>query len=284
MSELSKRILFAVIAAPAGILAIYLGDAVLATLLGLIAGFCAWEFCRIARSSGAEPFELFTIGAAALVPVVVHGQRRAVLTVPLELVVIVALAVFAATIFFRSVERRPLLATATTLLGIAYSSLMAYVYVIRYHPYTIGAAAGTALAALPILLTWATDTGAYIVGRSMGKRKLIPSVSPSKTVAGAVGGLALSVLVCWLYVEYVLRPTTQLGMPLWGTLLFGAVISVAAQLGDIAESLLKRAAGIKHSSHVLPGHGGVLDRFDGMLFALPVAMLMLNWLLMAVPQ
>lgn len=283
MSELSKRILFAIIAAPAGILAIYVGDAVLATLLGVIAAFCAWEFCRIARASGAEPFELFTIAAAALVPVAVHGQRRAVLAISLEHVLVLALGVFAATIFFRPADRRPLLATATTLLGIAYSSLMAYVYLIRYHPYTIGAAAGTALVALPILLTWATDTGAYVVGRSMGKRKLIPGVSPAKTIEGAVGGLVLSVLVCLLYVVYVLRPTAQLGMPLWGTLLFGTATSVAAQVGDIAESLLKRAAGIKHSSHVLPGHGGVLDRFDGMLFALPVAMLLLNWLLSPVP-
>ena len=138
--------------------------------------------------------------------------------------------------------------------------------------------------ALPLALTWGTDIAAYFVGRAFGKRKLMPSVSPGKTVAGAIGGLVAAVLIALAWERLVLRPVAQLGMRPWNTILFGAVVSVAAQVGDLAESLLKREAGVKDSSHLIPGHGGVLDRFDSLLFVLPVAYLLLGWMLIFAPR
>jgi phosphatidate cytidylyltransferase len=144
-------------------------------------------------------------------------------------------------------------------------------------------AAGGLLLLLPVLLTWASDIGAYFVGRALGKRRLMPAVSPGKTVAGAVGGLVATAIVGWLYARFVLTPVTQLGFVRGGILVFAIVVSVAAQIGDLAESLLKREAGMKDSSHLIPGHGGVLDRFDSLLFVLPVAYAMLNVLLVWAP-
>ncbi|MBA2708074.1 MAG: phosphatidate cytidylyltransferase, partial [Gemmatimonadaceae bacterium] len=177
------------------------------------------------------------------------------------------------------VEGGPLLAFAVTVAGVIYPALVSYMYPIRYHDYAVGALAGTVLAMLPIAVTWATDTGAYTFGRLMGKRKLIASVSPSKTIAGAIGGLVVALIGCWAYNRFLLEPYAKLALAPLGMILFAIAIGVAAQVGDLAESLLKRDAGVKDSSRLLPGHGGILDRFDSLLFVLPVAYLILSHLL-----
>jgi phosphatidate cytidylyltransferase len=137
---------------------------------------------------------------------------------------------------------------------------------------------------LALVLVWISDTAAYVVGRTMGKRKLIPAVSPGKTVAGAVGALVASAVASWILVRFVLVPQAQLGLRPVHAVLFGIAVSAAVQLGDLAESLIKRQAAVKDSSHIIPGHGGVLDRIDGMLFALPVAYWLLNAWLIPAPQ
>jgi phosphatidate cytidylyltransferase len=177
--------------------------------------------------------------------------------------------------------------------------MLSYGYAIRYHEYAFGSTsiplrvfgnrtvpAGGLLLLLPLLITWASDIGAYAVGRAIGRRKLIPAVSPGKTVEGAIGGLAGSVLIAWLYTSFVLRPAAQLDFKAapFGALAFGAIVSGAAQVGDLAESLLKREAGVKDSSTLLPGHGGILDRFDSLLFVMPVSFVLLGWLLTWAPR
>jgi phosphatidate cytidylyltransferase len=117
-----------------------------------------------------------------------------------------------------------------------------------------------------LLTVWTFDTAAYAVGRRFGQRHFIPHISPGKTVEGTVGGLVFAVLVCALLVAAVGRP------PIAG-LVLGLVIAAAAQVGDLAESMLKRAAGAKESGRLIPGHGGLLDRVDSFLFAAPVAFL-----------
>ncbi|HEY8311879.1 MAG TPA: phosphatidate cytidylyltransferase, partial [Gemmatimonadaceae bacterium] len=176
-----------------------------------------------------------------------------------------------------------LLAAATTVFCVAYVGLIAYVYDIRFDDYVVDARGGTVLVMLPILLTWATDVGAYAFGRMFGKHKLMPSVSPGKTVEGAVGGMLLSVLIGWLYVRFLLHPLAQLALLPLATIVFAVCVSAVAQIGDLAESLLKREAGVKDSSAIIPGHGGVLDRFDSLLFVLPVAALLLHSLLIPAP-
>jgi phosphatidate cytidylyltransferase len=190
----------------------------------------------------------------------------------------------------------PLGAAATTLFGVVYTAgMLGFGYAIRYHDIVRGydtvagahlglgglgvaVAPGGVLLIFPMLLTWASDIGAYFFGRAIGGPKLIPAVSPGKTIAGAVGGLVASMVVSYLYAKHVLAPVAHLGFTPWGALTFGLLISIAAQVGDLFESLLKREAKVKDSSHIIPGHGGVLDRFDSLFFVLPVAYLLLGWL------
>jgi phosphatidate cytidylyltransferase len=193
------------------------------------------------------------------------------------------LALTAGVIWARGTARKPLVSLALTATGIIYPALVTYMYPIRYHDYVVDARAGTALLMLPIALTWATDTGAYFFGRTFGRHKLIPSVSPAKTVEGAVGGVIVAIVAAWLYVLFILRPVAQLSMLPVALTVFAILISCVAQIGDLAESLSKRDAGVKDSSRLLPGHGGILDRFDSLLFVLPVAYVLLGYFLKAAP-
>ena len=284
MSELTRRIIFGVIAAPLSIAIVYLGDWALAILLSVLAALAAWELFRMARETGSLPIEPAGIALAALLPIAVHAQRLGVYKLSLTAIVAMVLVLFASTIWLRGPAGKPLSSVAITVFGVTYAGLFSYIYALRYHDYAVGAAAGTALVVLPVLLTWSTDVGAYMFGRTFGHKKLIPSISPGKTVEGAVGGLGLTIVICLLYVRFILMPYAQLGLTIQGAVLFAIVVSVAAQTGDLAESLLKREAGVKDSSSIIPGHGGILDRFDSLLFVMPIAFLMLGRLLLPVPQ
>ena len=120
---------------------------------------------------------------------------------------------------------------------------------------------------LPLVASFATDIGAYFVGRTLGRQKLAPEISPGKTVEGSLGGIAVSFLALALYTGLV-REVFPFGLlELW---LFSLLLSLAAQLGDLVESMLKRYCGVKDSGHCLPGHGGLLDRIDSLLFTFPL--------------
>jgi phosphatidate cytidylyltransferase len=123
---------------------------------------------------------------------------------------------------------------------------------------------GAGWLALVVAACWAADTAAYAVGKTLGRHKLCPSISPGKTVEGAVGGLIGAMLLTFLLGQW-------LGLPTGHALALGALLGVAGQLGDLAESKLKRWAGVKDSGSILPGHGGVLDRFDSLLVNAPLA-------------
>jgi phosphatidate cytidylyltransferase len=109
-----------------------------------------------------------------------------------------------------------------------------------------------------------SDSAQYYTGRALGKRPLSPAISPKKTVEGAIGGVVFGTIAMTLAGHYVFRS------PIWMLALLGAAISLLGIVGDLFESLLKRSAGVKDSSNLIPGHGGVLDRIDSWLFAAPV--------------
>ena len=115
------------------------------------------------------------------------------------------------------------------------------------------------------LCVWAGDTGAYFVGKKFGRRKLYPEVSPKKTIEGALGGLLAGWLVILTYKFAAFRE-----LSVFGTAVIALTVGISSQVGDLCESLLKRAFHTKDSGHILPGHGGLLDRFDGVVFSLPV--------------
>jgi phosphatidate cytidylyltransferase len=131
-------------------------------------------------------------------------------------------------------------------------------------------ASGFAALMLVLLVVWVTDIGGYFAGRGLGGPKLWPRVSPKKTWAGAIGGFAGSVVVAAGFAALGIGKTGPL-------LLLGAVLSVASQLGDLFESAVKRQFGVKDSSHIIPGHGGLLDRLDGFVAAVVVAAIFGFW-------
>ena len=116
-----------------------------------------------------------------------------------------------------------------------------------------------------LMLNWVGDIGAYYVGRPFGKHKLAPHVSPQKSWEGSIASVILSAAVGTLYLQRFLP-----GMPLWQEIALTVAANIAGQLGDLAESAMKRGANVKDSGGILPGHGGLLDRVDSTLFALPV--------------
>lgn len=292
-SELTKRVLVAVPAAAIALAIVLAGGAALAALLAVVSALAAWELYRIARAAGHAPLAELGCALAGLLPLAVHARYLGLVIPRFAYFAVVFLVILAASIWMRGVHGKPLGAVATTVLGVLYTGgMLSFAYAIRYHDYAAGGTragaialtSGGVLLGLPLVLTWATDIGAMAFGKAIGGRKLIPSVSPGKTVSGAIGGVLLAVIVSIAYVHLVLRPVAQLGMTFRAMVGFAIVASVAGQVGDVFESLLKREAGVKDSSTLLPGHGGVLDRIDSLLFVLPVAHLMLGWLLIPAPR
>lgn len=156
--------------------------------------------------------------------------------------------------------RKPIAAASGLLLGVVYvAGLLAHMILLRnVQP------DGLVLTLLAVVGTWVTDTGAFFVGRAVGGRRLIPELSPGKTVSGAIGG--------WVsgFVALSLAGVFWAALPLARALLLAAVIPVAAQAGDLFESGIKREAGLKDTGTMLPGHGGILDRFDSLLIVVPL--------------
>jgi phosphatidate cytidylyltransferase len=279
LSELVLRVAVAVVAIPATVFIVWLGWLYLGVFCAVVAALGAWELYRLARAGGVEPLDAVGIPLAAFLPLLAVVAPQGVFALPLgpSAIIILGLLVAAMSLRVPSEGGRPLSAVAVTLFGIIYTGgMLSFGIAIRYHDYAVGRAAGTALVMLPLVLTWTNDIGAYAFGRLFGRRKLIPSVSPGKTVAGAVGGTIVTVLTCWAYVHWVLRPIAELALAPWWIVGVGLALSVAAQLGDLVESLLKREAGVKDSSGLIPGHGGILDRVDSLLFVLPTAYVLFN--------
>lgn len=128
---------------------------------------------------------------------------------------------------------------------------------------------------LVFVAIWSTDTGAFFIGRAFGGRKLLPEVSPKKTVSGAIGGFFFATIVTpiagWFLLEHDIHKIALLAV-------VGAATSIAGQLGDLVESALKRHYAVKDSGWLLPGHGGILDRFDSLLLAAPIAYHLIIWI------
>jgi phosphatidate cytidylyltransferase len=133
---------------------------------------------------------------------------------------------------------------------------------------------GGAYFLLLILLIWAADSGAYFVGKTFGKRKLAPNISPGKSIEGVLGGVGFALIVMFIFLQ---QQDISLAL-YWRYLLLAVVISGVSVLGDLVESLFKRASGFKDSGNIFPGHGGVLDRIDSLTAAAPFFLLGLMWI------
>jgi phosphatidate cytidylyltransferase len=246
----------------------HLGGLVYALFVALLAALGAYEFTAMAQRSGWHPARVLSVVGAAALCLSFHFGRGAlpglVLTALLGLTFLERLA--------RSSKEHYLAGTASTLLGAVYSGwLLGYFIWLRALGADLPGAAegglepGTAFVYLVLIVTWSYDSFAYLAGSLLGKHKLIPKISPSKTVEGMVGGLVGAAAAA-----LVSAATFAPFLGLAEAVALGLGLGVAAQVGDVVESMFKRSAGAKDSSNLIPGHGGFLDRFDSLLFTGPV--------------
>ncbi|MFI5117205.1 MAG: phosphatidate cytidylyltransferase [Terriglobales bacterium] len=301
-----KRVLTAVILIPLVVLALFKAPLWLFTLLVLgVALLAAREYFDIASATGFKPFRalgyLFLLCLFVACAGFLNNVDGSQVPIPVveDFGVAAGLGLLASPFLFMigGLRREPLSAA----LGDSCASFFVIPYV------------GLTLSGLPILrsyengaifilfvmlMVWAGDTAAFYVGRALGKHKLAPRVSPGKSWEGAIASVLGAVGVGMLLFHYInpiasalrsthllsvpsswyVRPTPDVRplfvlAPLWFVALFAMCVNVAAQLGDLVESALKRGAGVKDSGTLLPGHGGVLDRIDALLFALPIGLI-----------
>lgn len=224
-------------------------------LVSLAILLCAWEFAWLCPE-GADP------GMAALTAVGSVGWQWITIwgAPPTAIAPILAAGMLVRALSRPDAVRAGALRAAWTLLGVAYvGGLLTCGSLLREAP------DGRQFVYFLALTTWAGDIGAYYVGSRLGRRPLAPRISPKKTVEGALGGFAATILVAalgsvWIWPRF----------PLWTAVGVGGLLAAVGMLGDLAESAVKRAAGVKDSGAIIPGHGGVLDRLDSLIFGGPV--------------
>ncbi len=263
-----KRVLTALVLAPLVLALVFFGPRWLVTLAtAAVALLAAWEFLALTERCGARPPRTACMAAVGLL--FAASYQWPDLTLPILSALALGLLVYCT---FSSPVERVLMDATSAVFGLFYIGLtLLTVPVLREQPN------GPTLVVFLLFVVWAGDIAALYIGRSLGRRKLAPSLSPNKTWEGSVGSVLGSLAVTgllfaiasglakWDFVRLSFAED-----PVWWWLVVAVVVNVAAQVGDLAESALKRSAGVKDSGTLLPGHGGVLDRIDALLLAAPV--------------
>jgi phosphatidate cytidylyltransferase len=286
--ELARRWAVALVGIPIVVVLLYLGSWPLAGAVGLMAAIATDETYRLFRRNGVLPVAWLGVPASAGL-VLLAGMApttASFATSGLGLLGLLSLLTLVVVTFGRPVEAAPLAAASGTLFGVVYGGLaLAVVPILHALPFqtdwagaTPSAWAGVAIVALPLTATWVGDATAFFAGSAWGRRRLAPAISPNKSWEGAVAGVvgAAAGAAIWYAVARDALPGIPLSYPLVAAI--GAAIGIAAIMGDLVESILKRDAGVKDSGTILPGHGGLLDRIDALVFTLPVCYALLRLL------
>ncbi|MGD2067887.1 MAG: phosphatidate cytidylyltransferase [Gemmatimonadota bacterium] len=277
-SDLGRRVAVALVGIPLVLGALYLGSWVLGGLVAVVAWLAAREFYGLARARGVRPFAAVGALAAGALVLLATAYPTPVAAAPpaAAVLVVVTLLSLAGAVWLRWPGGEPMAAVGATVTGVVYIGFtLAFVPFLRWLPATAPGALGdepwraTAFVLLPLATTWVGDAAAYFAGSAWGRRKLAPTVSPGKTVVGAVAGIVGAGLAGAAVAAWALSRLPALTVPVLTAAWIGALLGAVAQVGDLAESALKREAGVKDSGDLLPGHGGMLDRVDSLLFAFP---------------
>lgn len=252
-TDLRMRVLSAAVLGPAVLACVWFGGLPFLTLAIAATAGLSMEWARLCGlRDGDRP--TWALVAGTMIAVTLAGMDQ-----PLASVLVLAVTVLVVAVLAGSGRLMPLL------LGVPYVGLgMAALAWLRED-----AEAGRAELLFLMLLVWASDIGAYMTGRLVGGPKLAPSISPNKTLSGALGGLVTAVGVA-LLVSFIVQPPGSVAR----TVIMAAILGVVAQAGDLFESAIKRQVGAKDSGHLIPGHGGLLDRLDALLAAAPIAALL----------
>jgi phosphatidate cytidylyltransferase len=252
-SLLAQRILSALVGIPLVVIAVWYGDIPLILLTGIVIVLGLKEMNIMLLKLGIKP-SLWLAVAGGLI--LTAGSYLYHDGYPGPTITIILFMHLLATIVLY--PRYTLVDSAGTLMGTMYVGLLNYFYLLRMLP------DGWIWLIFTLAATWACDTAAYFVGKAFGRRRLAPALSPKKTLEGSLGGFAGSILVGFVFsLIYDFLPLSKL-------LLLSLAVGAAAQVGDLLESAFKRQAGIKDSSDLIPGHGGILDRIDSALFTTPL--------------
>ena len=298
--HLLQRILTAVVLIPIVLVLVLRAPIpVVALVAALVALLAVQELLRLAESYGIRPFHWPTyifVGLFFLFLAIGPGSGKPLLTTAIFIYTAGFAAAIAPFVYLVVGMRR-------AELGSGFSAALVSTFAFTYIALPLGFLvqirqqwSGAFLLLYLLLIVWAGDIFAYFVGRSLGRHLMSPRISPKKTWEGALASLLASLVVGMLLYNYAMPISTALlnahlierrdgffalqKPPLWPTLLLSAAINVAAQLGDLVESLIKRGAGVKDSGTILPGHGGMLDRIDALLFAAPVLWYYAAWRVM----
>jgi len=264
MKELLIRVLVALAGIPLLVFLIWQGGWWFFGLISVIAVIGQWEFYRFTRAKESTPREWSGYALTLLLLLTVYAGALTWVLLP---IIAVGLFIFTAEMFRPSGS--PLINIAVTLTGVIYPGLfLAALIFIRENAPAIGVSSAAAYILTFIVAIWACDSLAYFVGKSLGRHRLFERVSPKKSIEGAVGGLLGAVLV-FLVAHYAGWYRIELGIAVAS----GLAVGVFGQLGDLVESWFKRDAAIKDSSSLIPGHGGILDRFDSLIFLSPFLMI-----------
>jgi phosphatidate cytidylyltransferase len=264
---LRQRTISAIVLVPPILIALALGQPWITIVIVLATAVAGWEVFALLASAGYA--SLSWLGIAIAIAVVLDGAATESLDSS-GLLILAAGSILAAVGSFARRDPRDGLPTwFGTVFGAFYVALLSFV--LRLGQAAPDVPAGAPLAGLGgergwilllVLTVWAYDTGAYFAGSRFGRERFLQHISPSKTYAGLVGGIVAATVVAGMM-------AVGLGEPPLQAVILGPLIGLTAQAGDLAESMLKRAAGAKDSSRLIPGHGGILDRIDSFLFAAP---------------